>query len=448
MLEHKLALTDRLVADLPAPKAGRYLVRDTDLPGFFVQVGKRTKTFMVQGDLRIGGDRQTVRLKINQADRITTRKARASAMEILGKIAKGEDPRDRPGKVQPTASEEPTLREAWVRYRVSHMERKGLSTKTINGYRDHVERLMSDWRDISLAEMANNPKMVVDRHESITKANGPYMANTCMRSLRAIYNHARKSCRSLPPDNPVGALDWNAERRRDTALGLKDLEAWFKQAEKLDHPLRREFHLLLLLSGSRPDALKQARPEHIDFRSRILHIPRPKGGEKKAFDIPLSRAMCRCLIRALRIGRMLFPDQAEHWVFPSESKSGHLVEHKESRKKLAKWGNDLRQTYRTVGQIAGIADLDMHLLMNHSLPGVNAGYITRSKLMTDHLRCQQEKLSNQILACAALKEQAKKWPLLPALRVLELLDEQEIIVPNNVLLAHRLTSKGLPVPQG
>jgi hypothetical protein len=121
---------------------------------------------------------------------------------------------------------------------------------------------------------------------------------------------------------------------------------------------------------------------------------------------------------------MLFPDQAEHWVFPSESKSGHLVEHKESREKLARWGNDLRQTYRTVGQIAGIADLDMHLLMNHSLPGVNAGYITRSQLMTDHLRIQQEKLSNQILARAVVKGQAKKWPLLTSLRVMELLDEK------------------------
>ena len=42
----------------------------------------------------------------------------------------------------------------------------------------------------------------------------------------------------------------------------------------------------------------------------------------------------------------------------------------------------------------------MHLLMNHSLPGVNAGYITRSKLMRDHLRAQQEKLSRFILGAA------------------------------------------------
>jgi len=129
------------------------------------------------------------------------------------------------------------------------------------------------------------------------------------------------------------------------------------------------------------------------------------------------------MIRAIRIGRILFPDQACDWLFPSDSTSGHLVEHKESRTKLVKWGNDLRQTYRTVGQIAGIANLDMHLLMNHSVPGVNAGYITRSKLMTDHLRGQQERLSSLILSCAKSKDQSQKWPLLSSHRLLELIDQ-------------------------
>ena len=31
--------------------------------------------------------------------------------------------------------------------------------------------------------------------------------------------------------------------------------------------------------------------------------------------------------------------------------------------------------------------------VNHSLPGVNAGYITRDKLLRDHLRKQQERIS-------------------------------------------------------
>jgi hypothetical protein len=161
MPEAKLQLTDKVVTDLPSPAADRYLVRDTDLAGFFVQVGKRTKTFMVQGDLRAGGTRRTIRLKIGTADRMTTRKARAAAMELLGKIARGEDPRDRPSKPDPKAPLEPTLREAWARYREAHMERRGRSAKTIAGYRDHVERLLADWLDLSLAELGQNPRLVI-----------------------------------------------------------------------------------------------------------------------------------------------------------------------------------------------------------------------------------------------------------------------------------------------
>ena len=46
------------------------------------------------------------------------------------------------------------------------------------------------------------------------KPNGPYIANGSMRTLRAIYNHARKANKSLPADNPVNAIDWNGEKRR------------------------------------------------------------------------------------------------------------------------------------------------------------------------------------------------------------------------------------------
>lgn len=74
-----------------------------------------------------------------------------------------------------------------------------------------------------------------------------------------------------------------------------------------------------------------------------------------------------------------------------------MVEHEEDRRRLSKWGNDLRQTYRTLGQAAGLSEIDMHLLMNHSLPGVNAGYITRARLLGDPLRSAQEKLSQCIV---------------------------------------------------
>ena len=425
MTETRFALTDRVVSALPFAVSGQYFARDVELPGFAVLVGKRRKTFVVQGDVRKGGRRQSIRIKVAEVGAVTTREARADAKELLGQIAKGTDPRKKRNKSQDRHQDitDPTLRQAWERYRDAHMKRKGRSANTQRHYRDHVERLMADWLDQPLSILGHNPSLVTARHDIITNEHGPYIANGCMRSLRAIYNHARKAARSLPAENPVTAVDWNREKRRDTALGLSELSSWINDVSALNNPVRREFHLCLLLSGSRPDALKQARVEHIDFRTRVLHIPKPKGGEAKAFDIPLSRAMIRCLIRAIRLGRILYPTRAGEWVFPADSVSGHLAEHKEDRGTLAKWGNDLRQTYRTVGQAAGVADLDIHLLMNYSVPGVNAGYITRSKLLSDHLRQQQEIISQKLIHAARLKSNDQnlppaKWLFLPSRRVL------------------------------
>jgi hypothetical protein len=110
---------------------------------------------------------------------------------------------------------------------------------------------MADWLDQALWVLGNNPSLVTARHEKITQEHGPYIANGCMRSLRAIYNHARKAVRSLPAENPVTAVDWNSEKRRNTALGLNELSPWVGQLRALDNPIRREFHWFLLLSGSR-----------------------------------------------------------------------------------------------------------------------------------------------------------------------------------------------------
>ena len=99
-----------------------------------------------------------------------------------------------------------------------------------------------------------------------------------------------------------------------------------------------------------------------------------------------------------------------------------MVEHKEDRRQLSKWGNDLRQTYRTLGQGAGLSEVNMHLLMNHKLPGVNAGYITRDKLMGDHLRHAQQALSTYIVGAGAMPAKGnppreRAWPRLPSRRM-------------------------------
>ena len=396
----KTLLTDTAVARLPFAASGQYKVRDSELPGFFVQVGKRSRTYMAQGEFWREGAREfTAMTRLGDVTELSARDARKKAKDALGKIARGE----RPGEETAPKRGEITLRVAWERYKEAHLVRKNRGARTIKGYQDHMDQHFADWLDRPLARLGRNPQLVLERHDKLTREAGPYAGNGALRTLRAVYNHAAKSHLELPR-NPVVSVDWNEERRRDTGMGLAELPSWFTQLLAISNPIRREFHLLLLLSGSRPDALKKARLEHLDLRRRVLHFPSPKGGKKKAYDIPLSRPMIRSILRVIRAGRVLHSDQAAIWLFPADSATGHLVEHKEERDVLAKWGNELRQSYRTLAQPAEVSEIDVHLLMNHSLPGVNAGYITRHRLVEDHLRQQQEKISNIVIAAATRGE--------------------------------------------
>jgi hypothetical protein len=52
-------------------------------------------------------------------------------------------------------------------------------------------------------------------------------------------------------------------------------------------------------------------------------------------------------------------------------------------------------------RLQGVSEIDAKLLMNHSIPDVNAGYITRHKLLEDHLRRRQQAISAAIAALGA-----------------------------------------------
>jgi hypothetical protein len=140
------------------------------------------------------------------------------------------------------------------------MIRRGRSERTIESYRDRVERIFAEWLDSPLQELGLDPAKVVTKHDDITKENGPYTANGSMRTLRAIYNHARKSNKSLPADNPVNAIDWNGEQGRDTGMGTSDLKGWFAELAALDDSsgrtaYRGEARNLGLVSSNQADRL-------------------------------------------------------------------------------------------------------------------------------------------------------------------------------------------------
>lgn len=83
-------------------------------------------------------------------------------------------------------------------------------------------------------------------------------------------------------------MHWNKEERRQEAIPWADLPAWRTAIGKLS-AVRRDYQLVVLLTGLRRMDAATIRWEHVDFAARTLHRPNPKGGRDRAFTIPLSR---------------------------------------------------------------------------------------------------------------------------------------------------------------
>ena len=64
--------------------------------------------------------------------------------------------------------------------------------------------------------------------------------------------------------------------------------------------------------------------------------------------------------------------------------------------------------------------------MNHSLPGVNAGYITRDRLLRDHLLQQQQRISDLVFHSLDIKRDTLLVRWLGRAKVEETADQAEV----------------------
>jgi hypothetical protein len=383
----------------PFSTSGQHVLRDPSTPGFLCVIGKRAKTWTIQIDVKTLSGRKTHKEAIGRVGEMDYKHARNTAVEKMARLRSG---KDKPG--QPESG--PTLREAWESYRDTHLRRKQRSPRTIEQYVDCLERTLADWLDTPLRELAENPEQVARRHTRIGEkkepdgSGGPYQANHCMRCLRAVYRHARRTNKSLPVEHPCAGVVYYPETRRESALDAAALRRWWATWAALKNPVRRELHLLTLLSASRRTALCEGQWLHVRPLARVLHQPRPKGGASKAFDIPLSRAMVASL-RRLRDHCRVAHDGTP-WLFPSDtSKSGHVTEVKENDLDDFPTGHALRATWITQAIAVGVPKFFREVIANHGgrSGDVHDGYASIPALRHE-LRVVQEKVSRHLLKFA------------------------------------------------
>lgn len=378
----RVKLTEATVRDMPLAKNGKYVARDTEIKGFMVVVSKKAKSWAVQRDLWQGprGQRRlvkTVRHTLGRVGIMPLRIAREKALETINLIQKGLDP----NHLEPIA--ENTLRRAWDEY-AEAMVAKGRAERSIHGFKYNL-RYFEDWADRTLAEIGSNRSLMRERHKELTRKNGPYTANHAMRAMRSAYNLALKVDDDLPA-NPVVAVTFNKESKRQVAIAPDDLPEWWHKVHGLPNPIRRDLHVFLLLTGMRSTAAITARWDHVSWDDANLLVPKPKGGSERAFRLPLSKFLVNLLRQRQRDNEIAYPDSP--WMWPSNSTKGHVTEPKETKHGLPS-PHMLRHSYSSYAKAAGVAQADIALLLNHALPGVTGGYIHEITLRKHLLACQE-----------------------------------------------------------
>ena len=247
-----------------------------------------------------------------------------------------------------------------------------------------------------LQTLVQQPALAEDLHQSIVDRGNPVDANRVMRILRALYNDAAERDTTLPRDrNPCTSVRWAEEKPREAAIPLKEMGKWADQVEQLrrSNPVRASFHTLCLLLGTRPGELARASWSNYDAAREVLVLEDSKKG---LYEIPLSRQAI-AEIDALRdVGAMLHPNSP--WLFPAESKSGHIERCSEPKKKLSHSGNSGRHSFKTIATVIGISDLQSDVLQGRSLLKAGLagrGYIGRSEL-TEPLRIAVQKINDEM----------------------------------------------------
>jgi integrase len=340
--------------------------------------GKLTRSFVAQ---RSGGKRHS----LGRFPDLSVKKARQSARAKLAE-------RNHYLDGMPV-----TLGEAMEDYRVGMINRK-LSSRSVADLERHIGGYLSDWLERPLRDISAND--VRQRHFKIGKLNGPYQANSVFRYFRAVFNDAQATHEELQDrPNPCVSLRrrWFKEQQREETV--EDLAGWYNKVMALPNPTRRAFNLFVLYTGLRSEDARTIRWREVDWGAHTLYRPTPKGGEDRAFTIPLSRRALAILRYARLASRKTFPRSP--WVFPADSKTGHIAEAKQQRQVKGKkvrhlpGPHVLRHTYVTVALSLGFPEHEVGILVNHRLPkgSMTQRYVGKHVILTARLREVQETVS-------------------------------------------------------
>ncbi len=379
----KAKITKSFVEQAPYSNKGQILFCDTDLSGFYLIVGKKSKTYVAQKDIR----GRTVRHTIGKHGHFTPEQARKIAKDKLYLMAQNINP----NKEQLENEGNNTTLKAILENYLS--TRKNLKDSTKREYDYHINKYVADWLKKPMTEISK--QMILDRHALIGKNNGKQVANCVMRIMRALFNHTNMTY-DICEVNPVSYLSrakaWYPNKRRRTYIKPHQLQTWWSGVHNLNNDTLRDYLIFLLFTGLRKTEAASLKWTDVDFSDRTFTIKKTKNGD------PLTLPMGDYVFAMFKKRFEQYSNKLH--VFHGSGKSGHLVEPKTSIYKIIKETgisftcHDLRRTFITMAESLEISGYALKRLINHRSNDVTSGYII---IDVERLRSPVSKIEKFIL---------------------------------------------------
>jgi integrase len=359
-----IKVTQKNVDKLKAPSGtgSQLLYWDRELKGFGVLVSGKTNTITYVVQKAINGN--TRRITIGQTNVLDAAKARDKAEQVLADLTLGNDPKAAKRGI-------PTLEDALKQYLDAC--KSDLSTNTVKSYNTLIKRHLEGWLKKPLSTITVD--MVQERHRELGEKVGPPTANAAMRTLRLLWNFVLENRPAVGP-NPVRLKKrWHKVAARTRLVRSDQLPEFFKAVNALENKIHRDYLLMLLFTGMRRRECASLRWDHVDLGNKALRVPAANTKSGTKLDLPLTDFLLNMLVARRALGNGDF-------VFPSNSKSGHLEEPKfalnlvKEATGIAVSPHDLRRSFATVAASCNISGLVQTVLVNHS-PGksVHGDYV-------------------------------------------------------------------------
>ena len=370
---------------LPAPKQGKTITVDADVPGFGIRItANGARSYVLRYTTRAGRERTYT---IGDATIWRTTYARDKARELRREIEDGGDPL---GDIEAERAA-PTVADLIERFRAEHLPKKRPRTALEYGYllKLHVEPHFGQH-----AKVADVLHEDIDAlHRKITKTGSPYAANRCVAVLSKMFSLAIKW--RMRESNPVKGIEKNREYHRRRYLTGDELVGLTKALAKHPDKGAADAIRLLLLTGARRGEVLSMRWDNV--ADGVWSKPPSSTKQREHHQVPLS-APAQELLADIRKRQRPRTD----FVFPSHGATGHRVELKKDWAQITKAAgieglriHDLRHSYASQ-LVSGGASLPLiGALLGHSNPLTTARY---AHLMRDPLKEATERVGAVIAA--------------------------------------------------